>query len=85
MQVNAEAGERLFTTIPFEGWQIKINGKPVVADVVLDCFIGLTLESGNNIIEMEYSMPGLKLGATLTIVSIILLLVIQKKLCAKVE
>ena len=85
MQVTAEAGEKLFTSIPFEGWQVKINGKPVATDIILNCFIGLTLESGDNIIEMEYSMPGLKLGATITIIALILLLVIQKKLCTKAE
>ena len=85
IQVTAEAGDKLFSTIPYEGWKVKINGKPIAADVVLDCFVGLTLESGDNIIEMEYSMPGLKIGTALTMISIILLLMIQKKLCRKVE
>ncbi|MBR2179132.1 MAG: YfhO family protein [Selenomonadaceae bacterium] len=80
MQITAEEGEKLFTTIPYEGWYVKINGKPVTVEVVLDCFIGLTLKIGDNIIEMEYSMPGLKLGASITIISLILLMLIQKQI-----
>ena len=85
LQVTAEADEKLFTTIPFEGWQVKVNGKSTDVDIILDCFIGLTLESGNNIIELEYSMPGLKLGAVITVISLIVLLMVQKKICTKVE
>ena len=85
MQVAAKADEKLFTTIPFEGWQVKINGKSTTADVVLDCFIGLTLVSGDNIIELEYSMPGLRLGTSITVISLIVLFMIQKKLCTKVK
>ena len=83
MQITAEEGEKLFTTIPFEGWQVKINGKSTDVDIVLDCFIGLTLESGNNIIELEYSMPGLKLGVAITVISLILLLMIQRSYARK--
>ena len=79
MKVAAKAGEKLFTTIPCEGWKVKINGKAVTSEVVLDCFIGLTLEEGDNIIELEYSMPGLTLGTAMTIFSLMILAAIQRK------
>ena len=79
MTVNGKAGEKLFTTIPYEGWQIKLNGKPVDSEIILDCFIGLTLEEGDNVIEMSYSMPGFKSGCAISIVSLILFIVYVRR------
>ena len=73
MKVNAKAGEKLFTTIPYKDWQITLNGKTVSAEIILDCLMGLTLEDGENIIEMSYTLPGLKLGLSISILSLILL------------
>ena len=72
MTIQGKAGEKLFTTIPYEGWQVTLNGKPVRSEVILGCFVGLTLEEGENIIEMNYSMPGLALGCTISVLSFIL-------------
>ena len=74
MTVKGKAGEKLFTTIPYEGWNITLNGKPVNCDVILGCFVGLTLEEGENSIELSYSMPGFKAGCVVSIVSLILLI-----------
>ncbi len=72
MKVDGKAGEKLFTTIPYEGWSITLNGKPVDCEVILGCFVGLTLEEGENSIEMSYSMPGFMGGCAISLVSLIL-------------
>ena len=69
MTVNAKAGEKLFTSIPYEDWHITLNGRPVEAEVTCSCFIGLTLDEGDNLIEMHYSMPKLLSGFIITALS----------------
>ena len=80
MTVNGRAGEKLFTTIPYEGWNITINGRPVNCDVILGCFVGLTLEEGENSIEMSYSMPGFEAGCAISVISLILFVFYLRRL-----
>lgn len=79
MIVNGKAGEKLFTTLPYEGWNITLNGKPVNCDVILGCFVGLTLEEGENSIEMSYSMPGFKPGCVVSLVSLMLFILYLRR------
>ncbi len=58
--VEAEAyaqtnGQYLFTTIPYEdGWTIKVNGKEVKQEKVLESLIAVPLEEGENKITFKF-------------------------------
>ena len=79
MTINGKVGEKLFTTIPYEGWDITLNGKKADSEVILGCFVGLTLEEGENDIEMNYSVPGLKAGCIVSMVSLIVFVIYTRR------
>lgn len=68
----------LFTSIPYdEGWNITVNGEETEPIKLLDgAFIGLELPKGSYDIEFKYSVPGLGIGALISIISIILLIIL---------
>ena len=74
----------LYTSIPYdEGWKITVDDEEVEYFKLLNGFIALDLEEGDHILEFKYITPGIELGLTITVVSIIILLiiiVINKKL-----
>ncbi|MCD8131022.1 MAG: YfhO family protein [Lachnospiraceae bacterium] len=73
-QVSAESGERLYISVPYNaGWTVTVNGKEVEPELFADCMISVLLESGENTVEMKYEVPGLKVGAAITLAVIILL------------
>lgn len=61
--VQANAGEILSTTIPYEeGWVVTVNGNPAQVVELFDCMMGVVLEQGTNQIEMRYTIVGFKTG-----------------------
>ena len=74
----------LYTSIPYdEGWKITVDDEEVEYFKLLNGFIALNLEEGEHILEFKYITPGIELGLTITVISIIILLiiiVINKKL-----
>lgn len=70
---HAEPLEHLYLSIPYDnGWKIKVNGKSVQAEQFEGCMLSIPLQDGNNLIEMEYRIPYLKIGILFTIVGIVL-------------
>ena len=68
--VNAEAGERLYLSVPFEdGWSIKVNGKDADYELVGGCMISVALEEGENTVTLDFSVPGLGPGIALTVIA----------------
>lgn len=71
-----KADKFLTTTIPFSNsWEIEVNGKKVNAEKMFDTFIQIPLQEGENVIKMEYKIPGITTGfvislSTLTIYEI---------------
>ena len=64
----------VFTSIPYDkGWSVTVDGKPVSYDKVNLGFIGLQLESGKHHLEFTYKIPGLMLGSTVSLASLIIL------------
>ena len=54
-------------TIPFEkGWSVRINGEKVSCEQINGAFMGIELSAGENIIEMQFEVPGLKAGIAMT-------------------
>ena len=74
--VVSNDNQSLLFTIPYEkGWKIKVDGKNVSARQVLDILMAIELEKGEHTVEMQYIPEWFYLGAVMSGVSIILLLV----------
>ena len=72
LKVNSNTNDEiLFTTIPSEkGFHLKLNGKDYKYEKIYDSLIGIKLNSGDNIIEFKYEVPGLKSGSIITFLSL---------------
>lgn len=71
---NAKSGTSLFMSIPYnKGWSITRNGQKAEADLTGDTFITIPLENGDNVIEMNYSVPNLSTGIIATVIGTVLL------------
>ncbi len=75
IEATGNVGETLFTSIPYDiGWTIKLNGKKIEPEHFEDCLISIPLEDGENVIEMEYSVPSLKTGILISCLTLIMLI-----------
>lgn len=69
----SNSNQILYTSIPVDnGWNIYIDGRKVEYDVIMDTFIGLTLDSGEHTIEFEYIPRGFTSGMCVSMLSIAL-------------
>ena len=70
----------LFTSIPVdEGWTIYVDGKEKEKQTLLNCFLGITLNRGQHIIEFKYKTPGFIQGIALSFIGLILTIIYIKK------
>lgn len=69
---SSSEGEReIVLTIPYEeGWTIEVNGESKSYHKVLDAFIGIEIPEGKCKIEMYYTVPGLRIGFIITLISL---------------
>lgn len=75
-KVKINKNQNLVTTIPYsKGWQVKVDGKPVKINRTLSVFIGLKMKPGTHQITLKYRTPGVLVGALLSIIGIISLIV----------
>ena len=75
-KVIIDKNQNLVTTIPYsKGWQAKVDGKPVKINRTLGVFIGLKMKPGTHQITLKYRTPGVLVGAILSIIGIISLIV----------
>ncbi|BBD47921.1 membrane protein [Lactobacillus paragasseri] len=75
-KVTIDKSQNLVTTIPYsKGWQAKVDGKPVKINRTLGVFIGLKMKPGTHQITLKYRTPGVLVGAILSIIGIISLIV----------
>lgn len=69
----------LFTSIPYDkGWTVKVDDKKVKVQKLYNTFLGVKLKEGKHKVEFEYSTPGLKLGTSISIISIVLMILYLK-------
>ena len=74
-EVKAREGESLLLTIPADdGWKITVNGNRAEAGLFADTLMSIPLEEGDNHVELTYEVPGLKIGAVITLAGILLLI-----------
>lgn len=75
-KVTIDKSQNLVTTIPYsKSWQAKVDGKPVKINRTLGVFIGLKMKPGTHQITLKYRTPGVLVGAILSIIGIISLIV----------
>ena len=79
-KIKAGKDEMLCIPIPYhKGFKAFDNGKLVKIRKVNGMFQGIYLSKGNHNIRLNYETPGLKIGAIISIASVIVLLGISKK------
>lgn len=71
--INLEQPKLVFFSVPYDkGWTAKINNQPVEIEKVSDGFMAIRCEAGENEIVFSYELTGLKLGAGITLIGILL-------------
>lgn len=73
--VTAGEDQILFLSIPYDtAWQIKVDGEETEAEILGDAFLGIMLEPGKHEIEMQFLPQGFRIGAMISIGSLVLLI-----------
>ena len=70
----------MMTSIPYnEGWQVKVDGKPIKTKKSWDSFLSFPISPGKHKVEFVFKQKWSTLGLLITIVSLIVLLFINKR------
>lgn len=78
--LSGENGKYLLIPVAYSsGWKCKVNGQHVSPISVLDLFMAVPLNDGNNEIAMTYWPNGLFMGAIISVISLLLALLIIRK------
>ncbi len=81
--ITTEKESVLFTTIPYDGgWKICVDGEETEVIKLCDYFCSAIIPEGSHEVEFRYTVPGIKVGAALSLISLaglIVLLQITKK------
>ena len=82
--VTSEDGnDYMFLPVTYdEGWTCKVNGEKQDIDIAMSSFMAVKLQKGENVIEMSYLPHGMKLGAVITVITLLVaaaIYVIEKK------
>lgn len=83
--VNLAADKMLYTSIPYDkGWSVYVDGEKLDDEFIVkigDALMGVYMESGEHTVEFRFTPRGLILGASLTLVGLIILviLIVSKK------
>lgn len=73
-RVTAAEDGLLYTSIPYEkGWTVKIDGVKVTPTQFADTMIAVPVTAGAHSVELIYQPDGLKEGALISLISVILL------------
>lgn len=84
--ISVKEDSTLFLTIPYDkGWHVYVDGKETQYEIILNSFIGLDLKKGEHKIELNYEVPGLKLGAIISGIGIVMTLIYCKFNQSKVK
>lgn len=73
----AEDAELLVFSIPYEtDWTVKLDGKKVKTEEVLDCLLAVETTPGTHTIEMRYVPKGFLVGLPVSVISFIVLMML---------
>lgn len=71
--VATEEKSTLFTTIPYDkGWSLYVDGVETTITKQLGAFVGIELMPGEHTIELKHTVSGVKLGACISSISLVL-------------
>jgi len=74
--VSAKEEKTLVMTLPYDkGWHIRVDGKKVDSERILDVLTGVSISKGEHEIEMQYIPQGLIPGLIITLLGIVLLII----------
>jgi len=72
-KINVSDDTLVLYTVPFdEGWTALVNGKKTKIEKVDNGFVAVRVNKGNNDIKFNYHTPGLKKGAIVSIIAILM-------------
>jgi uncharacterized membrane protein YfhO len=72
-KIDMDKKNLVFFSVPYDsGWSAKVNGKEVDVHKVYYGFIAVECPEGECDIELEYDMPGFKIGVVATVVSVLI-------------
>lgn len=75
--VDAKANETLFTSIPYdEGWSVYVDGVLCTSKKMVDTFLAVDLLAGSHIVKFSYEPQGLRMGAVISGVSLLILVMV---------
>lgn len=78
--VNMQSNQVLMTTIPYNsGWHVKVDGRPVVVEKVLNTFMAVPMTAGKHQVTMTFWPPLLNAGLGISFLTIIALLILDRK------
>jgi uncharacterized membrane protein YfhO len=75
-KITIDTRKLLFYSIPYDiGWTATVDGKTVPIEIVDLGLIGLFLDKGEHVIELNYTVPYLNTGILISCISILIFLV----------
>ena len=79
--IDADRTGTVFMSVPaIKGWgNVKVDGKSVSPTILASAFLGIPVTAGHHTISMSFSPPGLRLGAGLTVVGLLMLFGLYKR------
>lgn len=73
----ADDEDIVFYTMPYDkGWKVKVDGKEVEPKPVMGVLLGIDIQPGTHIIDMQYTPQGLLVGSIISGIGIVVLLII---------
>ena len=71
-KISLNSDKYMLLSIPYaKGWKAYIDGKETELLKANECYMALSLEKGSHTIELKYKTPFLKLGALVSMISMI--------------
>ncbi|WP_369833328.1 YfhO family protein [Companilactobacillus pabuli] len=71
--INVEKAGPMLFSIPYDdGWSATVDGQKVKLHQVVDNLMAIDLDKGQHKVELNYQVPGLKIGWIVSVVSVIL-------------
>lgn len=75
LQYTADSNELIASTIPFDdGWHVYLDGNEIEVTHDMNWFLAFNVPEGTHIIELVYWPPGFSIGATISALSILIVL-----------
>lgn len=71
VEIRPEAPVLVFSLPNEEGWQLTVDGAPAQSQDALGLFLAVRLEPGAHQVSLRYTPPGLRVGAAVSLVSLL--------------